>query len=183
MKNYTRVIIILLAALLFTGIYVSNIGSEEATVTAIKQDSLSGVININKERYILVSGKTKLQLAMIPPAAMDSLNFHPKNADTLAVKGITNRGILVVHQAWWKGQEYSFRSADGKPAWKETATWKSDPKKCIGCKLCFSNCPADAITMVNNKAVIDQTKCTGCNTCIVGNQNKFAGCPVKAITK
>lgn len=187
MKKYMRVIMVFSMVLLLAGVYVSKISSEEAATPVIKQDSLSGKLEINKERYILVNGKIKIQLAMIPPAAMDSLNFHPKDDEAIIVKGITNRGIMVVHKAWWLGQEYTFRDAEGKPAWKGTATWKSDPKKCIGCKLCYMNCPADAITMVNVKgafkAQIDQTKCTGCNTCLVGNLNKFAGCPVKAISK
>ncbi len=187
MKKTTRLILFLVIVLLTAGIYISSISSAEATIPVIKQDSLSGKLEINKERYILVSGKAKLQLAMIPPAAMDSLNFHPKDDEALIVKGITNRGILVVNKAWLNGQEYTFRDVKEQPAWKGTATWKSNPKTCIGCKMCFNNCPADAITMVkvNNafKAQIDQTKCTGCNTCLAGNLKGFAGCPVKAISK
>jgi ferredoxin len=187
MKYYLRVVTILLVVLLTAGVCISKIGSEEAAQPVIKQDSLSGIIDISKERYVLVSGKTKLMLAMVPPAAMDSLNFHPKDDDTLSVRGIKNREALVVYVAWWKGQQYTFRDNDGKPVWKGTATWQSNPKTCIGCKLCFNNCPADAITMVKVngafKAQIDQTKCTGCNTCIAGTLTKFAGCPVKAITK
>jgi len=187
MKSYYRIIILLAIALALAGICISYVNSEETAQPVIKMDSLSGVLDINKDRFVLMSGKAKQQLAMIPPAAMDSLNFHPQKADTLAVKGITNRGILVVHEAWLNGQYYSFRDSTGKPTWKGTATWSSNPKTCIGCKLCYNNCPADAITMVNVKgafkAQIDQTKCTGCNTCLVGNMAKFAGCPVKAITK
>ena len=40
----------------------------------------------------------------------------------------------------------------------------SDPDKCVGCKACMKiGCPA--ISIVNKKAVIDNTLCTGCGVC------------------
>ena len=36
---------------------------------------------------------------------------------------------------------------------------------CIGCSLCARNCPADAVTMDNFLASIDQSKCISCGTC------------------
>ncbi len=42
---------------------------------------------------------------------------------------------------------------------------------CIACMKCQRNCPAEAITVVNNLAVIDYDKCTGCGVCV-------EGCPV-----
>lgn len=36
---------------------------------------------------------------------------------------------------------------------------------CIGCKLCEKNCEAGAVTITDNRAEIDYTKCTGCGVC------------------
>ena len=46
---------------------------------------------------------------------------------------------------------------------------------CIGCSLCAKSCPKEAITMVNNLAVIDYEKCIGCGICA-------QKCPRKLIT-
>ena len=37
--------------------------------------------------------------------------------------------------------------------------------KCTGCKICFNNCPAKAITMVDNYPVISYEKCIKCYCC------------------
>lgn len=37
---------------------------------------------------------------------------------------------------------------------------------CIGCKLCERNCESKAIKVVDNHAVIDYEKCTGCGKCV-----------------
>ena len=38
--------------------------------------------------------------------------------------------------------------------------------KCVGCTLCVAVCPFGAITMEDEKAVIDLTKCTICGACV-----------------
>lgn len=47
---------------------------------------------------------------------------------------------------------------------------------CIGCRMCTKVCEFDAITVENNIAHIDQTKCTGCGACA-------EKCPKKIIIK
>lgn len=42
-----------------------------------------------------------------------------------------------------------------------------NPKECVGCGLCVSNCPADAITLENGKAKIGEADCIGCGECVV----------------
>lgn len=45
---------------------------------------------------------------------------------------------------------------------------------CIGCRLCTKKCEAEAITVDNNLASVDYTKCTSCGVCI-------EACPKKII--
>lgn len=48
-----------------------------------------------------------------------------------------------------------------------------EESKCESCQLCISVCPTDSITIVNGKAIIDNT-CIACGACV-------AVCPNEAI--
>ena len=49
-----------------------------------------------------------------------------------------------------------------------------DQEKCVGCGVCISSCPVDAISMENDKATVRQDKCIFCGEC-------FSACPQGAI--
>ena len=51
---------------------------------------------------------------------------------------------------------------------------KVDPDECVGCETCVPACTVEAITMDDDKAVINQETCTQCKTCV-------DECPVEAI--
>jgi len=148
---------------------------------------ITGKVTYDKDRLILQSGKEKIILAMLAPAALDSLNFHPATGDTISVKGFMSKGALVVKDADWKGKTYAFRDSLYQFTRSEPGTWVVDAKGCISCKLCVNFCPVSAITMEQTanglKAVIDPEKCVGCNICEAGNGSRYMGCPTKAIKK
>ncbi|MHC4266269.1 MAG: indolepyruvate ferredoxin oxidoreductase subunit alpha [Planctomycetota bacterium] len=52
---------------------------------------------------------------------------------------------------------------------------KVDNEKCTGCETCVDECPADAISMAEEKAVIDADTCIDCAACV-------DVCPVEAIS-
>lgn len=39
-------------------------------------------------------------------------------------------------------------------------------KDCVGCGDCVTYCPVNAITIKNEKAIIDQKKCIDCKLCV-----------------
>jgi NADH:ubiquinone oxidoreductase subunit F (NADH-binding)/(2Fe-2S) ferredoxin/Pyruvate/2-oxoacid:ferredoxin oxidoreductase delta subunit len=50
---------------------------------------------------------------------------------------------------------------------KELIKYYIQPEKCVGCLLCFKNCPVEAIQGQRKHVhIIDQSKCTKCGTCL-----------------
>jgi ferredoxin len=41
-----------------------------------------------------------------------------------------------------------------------------DNDKCTGCETCVSECPASAITLEGEKAKVDKNICVDCETCV-----------------
>jgi len=52
---------------------------------------------------------------------------------------------------------------------------KVDEEKCNGCESCVEECPSEAISMVDDKAVVDLKECVDCGVCV-------DVCPAEAIT-
>jgi len=43
---------------------------------------------------------------------------------------------------------------------------KVEPQKCTGCGVCIKVCPPAAISLSDNKAVIDEDACVECGLCV-----------------
>jgi len=54
---------------------------------------------------------------------------------------------------------------------------KIDEEKCIACGLCVDACPADAISLEDDKAKIDIEKCTECGACVDECPNEAIALP------
>ena len=43
---------------------------------------------------------------------------------------------------------------------------QSNPELCNGCEVCVQRCQMDAITLVNEKAIVNLDRCIGCGNCV-----------------
>ena len=50
-----------------------------------------------------------------------------------------------------------------------------DKGKCTGCETCVSECPSEAISMIDEKAEVDSDACIDCGVCV-------DACPEEAIS-
>ncbi|MCH5332069.1 MAG: RnfABCDGE type electron transport complex subunit B [Alistipes sp.] len=82
------------------------------------------------------------------------------------------KGLIELRKKWPKGRAVyvSCRSKD-----KGAVVMKACKAGCIGCGKCVKACAFEAITLENNLAYIDSTKCRLCRKCV--NE-----CPTGAIT-
>lgn len=55
-----------------------------------------------------------------------------------------------------------------------------DQEKCVGCGICIPYCPAEAISIVDEKAVIDRDACLECGNCV---RKQVVRCPKEAIAE
>jgi len=116
-------------------------------------------------------------------------NPKPSNTKVIIAQGIKNTSSKhpsdTISITAKTNQTKTSKVSNTNTTKKATTTvliYKVDPSICIGCQLCVHHCPANAIDFIDNKAIIDQSKCTHCGICKNGNQDDFAGCPVGAIS-
>ena len=117
-------------------------------------DGLKGTDEVE----VPIEGGTYIKEAHIGRAVMDADIFislsHFKGHEEAGFGGaIKNIGMGCGSRAGKMDQH-----SNGKP--------RFDHDKCRGCRKCAKECGSDAITYVDNKAVVDLEKCKGCGRCI-----------------
>jgi len=137
-------------------------------------------VELANEKH-LAAAPDKMLLLLAPQAALDSLGISLSPGDTLRVRGYLKNSMLRVNalkkgEKFWNLYELGLQGQK----WHQKSSYQIARPQCIGCRLCVSKCPVEAIKMDKGKAVIDQSKCIECGICSDGFQ-AWNGCPVGAI--
>lgn len=115
-----------------------------------------------------------------------AVRIDQKNFKTAYIGSEIFEADALVSVAHFKGHELSgfggtiknlgmgCASRKGKLAQHSTVSPKIVRKKCVGCGDCVDHCSQNAISLVEEKAIINTKKCIGCGECILI-------CPVEAV--
>lgn len=156
---------------------------EQQMVKGGKYISLTGILQMQENTYILQNDSIKVELITAPAEYLSSRGLMLADQDTLAVTGYYLEDKMLVSVISEHNSATMIRSEIGTPyvITNDQKTYAANPAVCIGTTLCSKNCPTNAITMVKGKAVTDASKCISCGICETGNGKNFKGCPVKAV--
>ena len=173
---------------------VKNIGPNESSVGfAILNEFLHSRIGVNFTLYTITDwlGLVPIFICMIfgcigfgdcqVACAFDALHIDPTTGlpvideDKCTACGACTKAcpklLLQLRKKGPKGRKVyvACKSQD-----KGAVAKKACQSACIGCSKCVKECPFEAITVQNNVAYIDDTKCRLCRKCV-------AVCPTGAI--
>ncbi len=140
--------------------------------------------NMGGEWFIISDGDF-FQLNLAPEKFLKENNIILASKEHFKAEGILENEIITVYCIHLDGSIIELRNISGNPLWqeeKQIGHYKVNPKMCIGCQLCVSECPTGAISMVHGRAIIDADKCINCGICEDGNGD-YKGCPTGAIKK
>ncbi len=167
--------IIVIAIILIIAINVFSQSNEKIELT-----NYSGKLKQIAGNWFLNTGEDILELSLAPDDFLLENKIELTSKMELSLNGIMQGEVLIVHSLVIEDIEFKIRDESGDPLWKIKPYYVL-PNKCIGCRLCVSPCPQDAIKMVKGVAVIDADKCDGDGICVNGDGKRYKGCPVDAI--
>lgn len=140
--------------------------------------------NMGGEWFIISDGDF-FQLNLASEEFLKENNIILTSKEQFKAEGIIIDEVINVYSIYTNDSIIKLRDIKGNPLWqeeKQIGHYHVNPKKCIGCQLCVSVCPTDAISMVHGRAIIDADKCIDCAICEIGNGD-YKGCPTAAIKK
>jgi len=144
--------------------------------------SKTGKLISNGKNWFLKSADGFYILNIAPEEWLEEKEITLEPNSSVKVTGKLEEKEFLVNVLFAGKQIVVMRDGQGTPLWAPSIklTHFVQPAKCIGCRLCVSICPVDAIKMYKGKAIIDADKCINCKICMDGN-DKFKGCPTSAI--
>jgi len=137
------------------------------------------------DNWFIISDGDFFQLNLAPEEFLLENNITLISKQHFKAEGLIVDEVIDVYNIYINDTVIKLRDIAGIPLWqeeKQIGNYYIIPKKCIGCQLCVSVCPTDAISMIHGRAVIDADKCIDCGICENGN-GEYKGCPTKAIKK
>ena len=140
--------------------------------------------NMGGEWFIIFSGDF-FQLDLAPEEFLKEYNIILTAKEQFKGEGIIIDEVITIFRIHKDDSIIELRDNAANPLWqevKQVGHYHVKPKMCIGCQLCVSVCPTDAISMIHGRAIIDADKCIDCGICENGNGD-YKGCPTKAINK
>jgi len=189
-KIKLSVLIIILVYLVTTMIAINSKLTGNDIVKLGNYTTIKGNIFTDNNEWFLKTENDTIFLHFGPSEYRESKNIKLSPQNGIELHGYLYENNFAVVNFVYNDSLIEFRDKNGEPLWKKHNNSKPhkksyvvDAKRCIGCQLCVANCPVNAISMVNGKAVIDADKCINCGICENGNGGNYKGCPVNAISK
>lgn len=148
-------------------------------------DMFEGKLKEMGGEWFIISDGDFFQLNLAPEVFLKEHNITLTAKEQFKAEGIIIDEVINIHRIHYDNSIIELRDILGNPLWqeeKQIGHFLVNPKMCIGCQLCVSVCPTNAISMIHGRAVIDTDKCIDCGICENGNGN-YKGCPTSAIKK
>lgn len=177
-KIYPKIIIVLA----LVGFGLNLFSQKERQITTEK---FSGSLKKIGSNWFIKTDDDFFQLELASEDYLLDFKIFLENEKEIEIKGVLAEDVITVHTFIQQKKHIPLRDKQGNPLWEENLelpTYNIETQKCVGCRLCPSICPTDAISMQNGVAVIDQEKCISCGICQNGDGEKYQGCPVNAIS-